>query len=282
MKTILVPTDFSTYGKNAIEAAASLAERTHAKIILHHNVPTLVTYANIPHEEEELHSDIQTKRITGDNRLNQLRANHRLRHLNVSKIVTQGITYETIIEQAIRNDADLIVIGSHGNEQFDKFFIGSNIQKVIRESTCPVMTINGDCSECTWSNVVIPLSLDEDIFRPFNKIREIIVALGSTVHLLFVNTPQGFKNEKAIRAQMMHFIDTYPDMKFKTAIYNNRDVEAGILEYCQDAGIDWIAMVTHNRKHKDKYLIGVAETVAFRTNIPLLTVTREYWGLLPD
>ena len=81
---------------------------------------------------------------------------------------------------------------------------------------------------------------------------------------------------------MKTFMDTYPDMRFETAIYNNRDLETGILEYCRDIHADWIAMVTHNRKHKDKYLIGVAETVAFRSSIPLLTVTLEYWGQLPD
>lgn len=282
MKTILVPTDFSSYGTNAIEAAASLADKMHARILLHHNVATLVGYAHMSDEEHESPEKNEAKRISSDNRLNVLRAGHRLRHLNVSKIVTHGITYQTIVEQAIKTDADLIVIGSHGNEQFDKFFIGSNIQKVMRESTCPVMTINGDCSECAWSNVVVPLSLDEDISRPFDKIREIIIELGATVQLLYVNTPGGFKNEKVIRSQMMNFVDTYPDLKFKTAIYNNRDIESGILEYCQDADVDWIAMVTHNRKHKDKYLIGVAETVAFRTNIPLLTVTIEHWGQLPD
>jgi nucleotide-binding universal stress UspA family protein len=96
--------------------------------------------------------------------------------------------------------------------------------------------------------------------------------LGSTIHLLYVNTPSNFKNDKVIRARMQEIIHQYPELNFETAVYSHHEIEKGIMEYCHDIKADWIAMATHNRKHKDKYLIGVTETIAFKSDIPVLTV----------
>ena len=272
MKTILVPTDFSTYGLNAAQTAASMAEKTHARIILQHNVPTLLNWSSMSEDQHMSYPDITQKSVSSENRLGELMDNYVLRHLDVTRIVTQGITHEKIIEEAYQEGVDIIVIGSHGNDKHDRCFIGSNIQKVMREAHCPVMTIKKETHSPAWRKAVVPVSLDEDISKPFAKIKAIASELGSTVHLLFVNSPGRFKNEREIRLRLRAFIQQHPDIRFETAIYCHQDVDTGILEYAQEVKADWIAMVTHNRRHKDKYLIGLTETIAFKSDLPLLTV----------
>jgi nucleotide-binding universal stress UspA family protein len=273
MKTILVPTDFSMYGFNATRTAASLAEQTHAKIVLQHNVQTLMEWSHMTPGEHREHMDILDKSVLSDNKLNELMGTFSLRHLNVSKVVTQGITYEEIINEAKKDGVDIIVLGSHGNEQHDRFFIGSNIQKVLREAPCPVMTVNREIPYPQWKKVVVPLSFDEDVSHAFLSIKKLALELGSTIHLLYVNTPQRFKNEKEIRGKMQGLIHQHPELKFETAIYNHQEIENGIIEYSHDIKADWIAMVTHNRNKRQKYLIGKTETIAFKSDIPLLAVT---------
>lgn len=272
MKTILVPTDFSDYGLTATRTAASLAEKTHAKILLQHNIPTLLEWSHMTGPEHREHPDVLEKSIVGENHLNQIMGDSSLRHLNVSKVVTQGITHEKIVEEARTEHADVIIIGSHGNDKHDRFFIGSNIQKVMRDAPCPVMTIGRDVPYPKWDKVVVPFSFDEDISKSFEKIKSFVIDLGSTIYLLYVNTPHHFKDEKVVLGQMQSLIHRHPELHFKTAIYNHREVETGILEYCHDIGADWIAMATHDRKRKEKYLIGVTEAIAFKADIPLLTV----------
>lgn len=272
MKTILVPTDFSTYGLHATQTAASMAEKTHAKIILQHNVPTLLRWSGMTIEQHRNYPDIMQESLSSESRLGELMDNYHLRHLDVSRVVTQGVTHEKIIEEAYQEGVDIIVIGSHGNEKHDRCFIGSNIQKVMREAHCPVMTIRKETHSRSWKRAVVPVSLDEDISVPFSRIKEIAMGLGSTVHLLFVNSPAHFKNEHEIRSRLISFAREHPEIEFETAIYNNRDIDTGILEYAHDVKADWIGMVAHNRKHKDKYLIGITETIAFKSDLPLLTV----------
>lgn len=272
MKTILVPTDFSTYGLNAAQNAASMAEKTHAKIILQHNVPTLLNWSSMSADQHRHYPDIIQRSVASQNRLGELMDNYVLRHLDVAGIVTQGVTYEKIIEEAYQEGVDIIVIGSHGNEKNDRCFIGSNIQKVMREAHCPVMTIKKEIHSPAWRTAIVPVSLDEDISKPFARIKSIAAELDSTVHLLFVNSPTRFKDEREVRSRLKAFTQEHPEVPFETAIYCHHDVDSGILEYAHNVKADWIAMVTHNRRHKDKYLIGITETIAFKSDLPLLTV----------
>jgi nucleotide-binding universal stress UspA family protein len=273
MKTILVPTDFSTYGFNAAHVAASLAERTHAKILLQHNVQTMLAWDKMNATEHRAHQEILDECVMSENKLSELIKGYSLRHLDVTKVVTQGVTYEKIITEATRQHADVIVLGSHGNEMHDRFFIGSNIQKVLREAPCPVLSVQREVPNPQWKKLVIPLSLDQDVSKAFESITRMAADLGSTIYLLYVNSPGNFKNERDIRAQMQSLIHSYPDMQFETAIYSNNEVETGILEYVHEIGADWIALISHDRKHKDKYLVGITETIAFRSDIPLLAVS---------
>jgi nucleotide-binding universal stress UspA family protein len=56
-------------------------------------------------------------------------------------IVEDGNAVDRIIECAGSEAADLIVIGTHGLRGFERFILGSVAEKVLRRSTCPVMTV---------------------------------------------------------------------------------------------------------------------------------------------
>ena len=42
---------------------------------------------------------------------------------------------------AKKKNADLVVMGTHGRKGMELFFLGSVAEKVVRDATCPVMTI---------------------------------------------------------------------------------------------------------------------------------------------
>jgi CBS domain-containing protein len=47
----------------------------------------------------------------------------------------------TIVRIEKKLSADLIVMATHGRRGFSRFFLGSVAEVVLRESTCPVLTI---------------------------------------------------------------------------------------------------------------------------------------------
>lgn len=274
MKTILVPTDFSEYGNNGILLAAGLAERTGAQLILQHNIPALLELHH--HGEEDPDRKKTLKKINiAEEKFKALRKIHSLQNIQVREVITEGFTDEEVVKEAKKVHADFVVLGSHQNQNNDRVFIGSTFQKIMREIACPVITINRPVLHWDWKKVLIPASFDFDITKPLRKIFAVMSGFNPTIHLLFVNTPDHFKDEKLIEKQMNTCIEAFPEVQFEKHIYNNQEVETGILEAAEKTEADLIAMYSHDRKRKEKYIIGTSEAIAFRAKIPLLIVHAE-------
>ena len=59
----------------------------------------------------------------------------------IDEVVAIGRPYEVILQQARDTAADLIVMGAHGRAGLDLHVLGSTTDHVVRESTCPVLTV---------------------------------------------------------------------------------------------------------------------------------------------
>lgn len=272
MKTLLVPTDFSEYGTTAARTAVQIAAKTGAHIVLMHNIQTLIKWKSLPEAEQQEYPETLGKTVEAADKLARFVKSKLFRNVSVKSVITHGITYEEIVMQASRLKADMIIMGSHGNEGSNKFFIGSNVQKVIRETSLPVLSVKKDFTGKRWRKVVFAASFDEDMEKSFTRIKNLAGSLGATIHLLFVNTPSNFKDTRTVKSQMKSFMKKYPEVKFETVVYNHHDLDGGILEYAEDAGADWIAMATHYRRHAPKYLVSVTESVVFHAALPVVSI----------
>lgn len=68
-------------------------------------------------------------------------AEMREKGINATALVVQGATSETILEEAARLGADLIVVGSHGHGAMYQMLVGSVSEGVIRGAKCPVIVV---------------------------------------------------------------------------------------------------------------------------------------------
>ena len=54
----------------------------------------------------------------------------------------QGVPADAgIVQQAIKNEVDLIVVGSHGRTGLKKLLMGSVAERVIGGSPCPILVV---------------------------------------------------------------------------------------------------------------------------------------------
>ena len=60
---------------------------------------------------------------------------------SVSTVLATGKAYQEILRIAAEQSTELIVIGIHGRRAADLLFLGSTTQHVLRQATCPVLTI---------------------------------------------------------------------------------------------------------------------------------------------
>lgn len=141
IKTILCPTDFSEPSFDAVKTASELAIHFGSDLCLAYVVPTIPLPTSdpaydfeLPEYEKILHDDAVKK-------LRDLQGEVRSPKLSVRTVVGHGQAADEIVIIAEKEKADLIVIATHGSTGLRHFVFGSVAEKVVRTSSCPVLTL---------------------------------------------------------------------------------------------------------------------------------------------
>lgn len=255
MKKILVPTDFSDQANIALSAAAGIARKSNAEIVLLHII-------DLPQETMDMIKpgydlpEIMFFKQHAESKLTQIALSPALNGLTVSQILKLGKTFDEVNIVANANNIDLIVMGSHGASGLKELFIGSNTEKVIRTSNIPVLTIKGNNADIKFDKVVVANDFTEDVKEGFEKIIEFLKANKATPQFLFVNTPNNFKPTHVAEKLAHDFLAQYNLGTYDFSIYNDLDIEKGILNFAEREKADLIAMGTHGRKGFARFLNG--------------------------
>ena len=131
---ILCPIDFNGNSFNALRTAARLAQRDQAKLYLLHVVA---------HTDTVVISAPLIEARTRENAAEELRklAERELAGVEHESLVRFGHPAAEILEAEREIDADLVVMATHGRVGVPRVFLGSVTEKVVRESSCPVLVV---------------------------------------------------------------------------------------------------------------------------------------------
>ena len=138
---IVCPTDFSECSLNAIEYAAKLGEMYNADLFLFH-VPDKDDYQKLASNEfhsGDQYSFIQKKLDSLVNIVSQESIPKGLKSCQSEFI--EGKTVNTILEYADVKDADLIIMGTEGVNDFKQNYIGTRASRLVEKSERDVMVI---------------------------------------------------------------------------------------------------------------------------------------------
>jgi nucleotide-binding universal stress UspA family protein len=121
---ILVASDGSPYSEAAWELALSMAMQAESR---------LFAVAVAPEEGDIIEATaLIHKMLTAANRAG----------MPLKGISPQGVAPDAgIIQQAIKNEVDLIIMGSHGRTGLTKLLMGSVAERVIGQAPCPVLVV---------------------------------------------------------------------------------------------------------------------------------------------
>lgn len=143
IQKIIVPTDFSQLSQSAFNYAKDLAEQMNATIHLVYvleKTPPFLAMKSLDVTEEEIMKSME------EQALKQLKMSaEKLKDdssINVIEVLRKGIDYEEIVKYSKENNADLVVIATHGHTGILHTLLGSVAEKVIRYSKCPVLVIS--------------------------------------------------------------------------------------------------------------------------------------------
>lgn len=136
---ILVPTDGSTGTRRAIDHAVDLAAADGATIHALY-VVNAASFASLPMETSwEGVADMLEEE--GEEAVGQVERRAAERDVPVVTAVIEGTPSREIVNYAVDEDCDLIVMGTHGRGGLDRLLLGSVAERVVRSSAIPVLTL---------------------------------------------------------------------------------------------------------------------------------------------
>jgi nucleotide-binding universal stress UspA family protein len=249
MKRILVPCDFSKPAINAFRVALELGARSKGSIVLLHviEMPILNDTVLMPvlSFEKELFKELREKT---NEKFERLLSKFKKTGVAVSTEVQFGTPAMMIPRVTKKNKIDLIIMGTHGSSGMQEIFIGSNAEKIIRESLAPVLVVK-NYDKVKIKDIVFPVT-SETINQAVlvEKIKELQGFFKATIHIVRVNTPATFATDTATRSELNQLVKKYRLKNYTINIFNELNPEKGILQFAKLVKGDLIAMGTQGRK----------------------------------
>jgi nucleotide-binding universal stress UspA family protein len=139
MKSILVAVDFSELTEPCCQLAARLADPSGAALHLLHVAapnPDFVGFEAGP--DVERHNRAESLRDE-HRQLEGLKQTLQDEGRDVYMHLVEGATADTILEQAGKLQAQMIVLGSHGHGALHHTLMGSVSHDVLKDAVCPVL-----------------------------------------------------------------------------------------------------------------------------------------------
>lgn len=149
MKSVVIATDFLESSRLALDYAVAFARHFSARL-------TLVHAFELSPEAKEVESRGNRPSLSREHarsRLEALAAAIRRSGMSADIDLREGEACTAVLASAADNQADLLVLGSHGIYRgLEHLLIGSNAEKILLSAPCPTLTVG--------KNVMAGIDLD--------------------------------------------------------------------------------------------------------------------------
>lgn len=273
MKNILVPVDFSVQARYAAKVAAKIAKQTNSKIFLLHmlELPTGVIDPSTHNSSSNTPTALLFLK-RAHKKFEEFKRSSFLDDIQVEESVLFHKAYEGIIEESKTHNIDLIVMGSKGTSGLEEMLVGSNTEKVVRNSKVPVLVIKNDVKDFKIENIVFASNFKFKNRVSFQKILDFALLFKAKLHLLKINTIHNFETTKESSDAIRNFINEFDLGDYTLNIYNDKSVESGILNFSQVIGTDVIVLNTHGRRGlAHLFSSSVGEGLTNHAKLPVAT-----------
>ena len=138
--SLLVALDFSSVADDQLEIVGRLAAPDREIFLLHVAEPD-PDFVGFEAGPEEVRDQVAREFHQEHEQIQSLAGRLRDKGHRVTALLVQGPTIETILNEAEKVGAEVIVVGSHGRGKLFDLVVGSVSAGVIRKSTVPVLVV---------------------------------------------------------------------------------------------------------------------------------------------
>lgn len=278
MKKILVPVDFSDESIFAVDAALQIAKLDNSQLeIIHVIEQSNESFSSTgewtsPDSEHKVY--IMKLIEVSQEKLERLVKESPIEGINVTTRVEVGNAFKHVSQSIAEHNFDLVVMGSKGASGFKELVIGSNAEKVVRYSKCPVLVIKAKTDISSIKNIVLGIDLNEERSYSVDSLKSFQMLLGAQLHVVHVSTPAYWQLTRSLNLAGQAFADKHKLENYSFNIYNASSPEIGIACFATDVNGDMISLVTHGNTGLPHFMDGsLSEDMANHSDKPIFTLS---------
>lgn len=250
MNILLVPTDFSEVGNNAIDMAAKAAKLLKYKLCLLHVI-----------EGEDESAAAKLDHLAGEvkNKFG----------IEVQTMIRKGSIFTAIGLAAKDIKAKLLFMGTHGKVGLQKV-TGSFAIKVVTSSETPVIVVQKRPFEKTFKDIVLPITSDYGPWEKTKWAEYIAKEFNAKIHIHHLNTES---INKAVETITNHFKENKVAFTIKVA-EKSGNFEKQVVDYATSINSELIMIMTNPSKGLTNYILGsYDEDILFNApQIPVMCI----------
>lgn len=246
---ILIPTDFTVQAEFAYLMVKKLEEKTAIDIHFLHvlDVPDTVTMD--PGGNIQTCGEIDVNYVIKQKEI----AERKLANLNTlygSHIHTQlvlGKVTDAILDYSVKNNFDLIVMGTKGAWGIKEKLSGSETQIIARRSSVPLLSLMCDRSDLVIQHILLVHDFSNPAPEDLKLMHKLISAFGTKLHLLQIVSGKVETEKAKVEANMRDFATLNNISNYECHVINDKDVENGVIHFNQMINMDIICIGTHGK-----------------------------------
>lgn len=255
MKKILVPTDLSVIAERGLTLAIEIAERSEAEI-------SLVNFTRHPFGKTftamgELSSKIDREGELFN--LQLLQINKQKLDALVEKYSDHGVDIQTAIvdeefkdgvdEYLHRENIDLVVMGTSGEENATEAFTGNHTEQVIKISKCPVLSVRDGFQITDFNKIVLAVNVIKDnshVNEALDTLADLAACFDAHIYLVHVR-------DKATDYANINLKEFFTAMaehaglkNYSVTIYEADDQANGVIQFAREVKAGLIAVIKNS------------------------------------
>ena len=264
MDTIVVGIDFSKTSLAAMRLASDVAVRAEADL--------LIVWVETA-EKDRCEAEAELKRMCDDLSAKMATGN------SVSYRIVSGRKVYTALNSVVKEEqADLLVIGTHGNSGFDEKFAGANTYKTITISSAPVLSVRENFNfDKSLERLVMPIDSTRDTRQKVPWTIEFAKMFpNTTIHVLGIHTTKN----KTVRCEVEGYVGSVErlldkeKMDYVTDYVDAENTTLSTIEYAEKINADLIVIMTEQEKTLSNIFLGpYAQQMINQSPIPVLAVS---------
>ncbi|MCB0634823.1 MAG: universal stress protein [Saprospiraceae bacterium] len=275
MKKILFATEFSDHAPDIFRYAAELAYFFKADLLAMHAFghpgPRIETKDGV----SERHDRVIEKLVNFV--AGHLPEAYR-KKIHVDYLAVNSYPIDGILEVALDQDIELIVMGMTGKTNALGSILGNTTLNVLAKADCQVLIIPEKTHYKGIENIVYTTDFEFRDLEAIHYLKRWRQLFDASIHALHVY--EGDENEFAVLKNMMLLKETFSHQRRLDFDLRYGELREEVEKFAKSKDADLVAMISHKRNFLSRVLdINPIEGIAKEIDIPLLVIKNDAYQI---